>query len=76
VSAPATAILFSGNVFGLSHHNLACLKNYFSDEYLNYALNNRQEWEDKGEKAVQDMVEKYENMDPKDFYALATGERK
>lgn len=29
-----------------------------SDEYLNYALRNRQEWEDKGKEIVESMVEK------------------
>ena len=28
-----------------------------SDEYLNYAIKNRQEWEDKGEAVVAEMVE-------------------
>lgn len=32
-----------------------------SDEYLNYALENRQEWEAKGESIVQSLVEKYGN---------------
>jgi hypothetical protein len=30
-----------------------------SDEYLNYALENRREWQSKGEEAVKRMVEKY-----------------
>jgi hypothetical protein len=30
-----------------------------SDEYLNYALANRKEWANKGEKAVNLMMEKY-----------------
>lgn len=32
-----------------------------SDECLNYALQNRQEWESKGEEVVKDMVERYKN---------------
>jgi class 3 adenylate cyclase len=32
-----------------------------SDEYLNYAMQNRQEWADKGEEVVAEMVEKYSN---------------
>ena len=30
-----------------------------SDEYLNYALENRQEWEAKGESVVASLIEKY-----------------
>jgi hypothetical protein len=30
-----------------------------SDEYLNYAMENRREWESKGEEAVKKMIEKY-----------------
>ena len=30
-----------------------------SNEYLNYAMKNRQEWEDKGQELVADMLEKY-----------------
>jgi hypothetical protein len=30
-----------------------------SNEYLNYAMKNRQEWEDKGKELVADMLEKY-----------------
>ena len=33
-----------------------------SDEYLNYAENNRREWEDKGKQIVSDMVEKFYNL--------------
>ena len=31
-----------------------------SDEYLNYALANRREWEEKGEEIVQSYVESYQ----------------
>ena len=34
-----------------------------SDEYLNYALENRREWASKGEGAVAKMVEKYSKKD-------------
>jgi hypothetical protein len=30
-----------------------------SNEYLNYAMKNRQEWKEKGEGVVADMLEKY-----------------
>jgi hypothetical protein len=33
-----------------------------SDEYLNYALENRREWENKGEEAVARMVAKYQSV--------------
>ena len=32
------------------------------DEYLNYAMTNRKEWEARGEEAVTEMVEKYKNL--------------
>jgi class 3 adenylate cyclase len=35
-----------------------------SNEYLNYALKNRQEWEDKGKELVEDMLEKYSASQP------------
>jgi hypothetical protein len=31
-----------------------------SDEYLSYAMQNRKEWEDRGEKMVEEMVERFE----------------
>lgn len=43
---PLTRKLKECGVFGVS-----------SDEYLNYALKNREEWEAKGEEAVAQMVE-------------------
>jgi hypothetical protein len=33
-----------------------------SDEYLNYAMKNRQEWEDKGEEVVAEMLEKCSSL--------------
>jgi hypothetical protein len=30
-----------------------------SDEYLNYALENRREWANKGEEVVENMIKKY-----------------
>ena len=33
-----------------------------SDEYLNYALQNRKEWEDVGEQAVAEMIEKVQKV--------------
>jgi hypothetical protein len=29
-----------------------------SDEYLNYAMRNRKEWEDRGQEVVREMMEK------------------
>ena len=39
------------SVFGIS-----------SDEYLNYAVKNRKEWEHRGQEVVADMIQKYEAM--------------
>ena len=36
------------------------------DEYLNYAKANRKEWEDRGEEAVVEMLEKFKEMYPDD----------
>jgi hypothetical protein len=33
-----------------------------SDEYLNYAMKNRQEWEERGEEVVAEMMEKVNKM--------------
>jgi hypothetical protein len=33
-----------------------------SDEYLNYAMKNRQEWKDKGEEVVVEMLKKYSSL--------------
>jgi hypothetical protein len=35
-----------------------------SNEYLNYAMKNRQEWEGKGKEIVADMLEKYSASQP------------
>jgi hypothetical protein len=32
-----------------------------SDEYLNYAMNNRMEWESRGKERVEEMMDKYRN---------------
>lgn len=32
-----------------------------SDEYLNYAMANREEWENRGPEIVAEMIEKFEN---------------
>ncbi len=37
-----------------------------SEEYLNYAKQNRREWENKGQQIVQEMVLSLENKDPKE----------
>ena len=47
-SIPLAKKLKDCGIFGVS-----------SDEYLNYALENRQEWEAKGESIVKSLVEKY-----------------
>ena len=47
-SIPLAKKLKECGVFGVS-----------SDEYLNYALENRQEWEAKGEGIVKSLIEKY-----------------
>ena len=39
------------SVFGIS-----------SDEYLNYAMKNRKEWEHRGQEVVAEMIQKYESM--------------
>ncbi|CAJ1964592.1 unnamed protein product [Cylindrotheca closterium] len=35
-----------------------------SDEYLNYAMENRREWANKGEEVIQKMIAKYSNQQP------------
>ena len=46
-----------------------------SDEYLNYALENRREWLSKGEDAVKRMIEKYSKPeDDKEEEKPASGE--
>lgn len=52
---PLTKKLKECGVFGVS-----------CDEYLNYAVANRKEWESRGEDAVAEMVEKYNNLYRKD----------
>ena len=51
-----------------------------SDEYLTYAENNRNEWEEKGEDIVKSMVEKYRVMmdsyEPKKPESKAKGKAK
>jgi hypothetical protein len=36
------------------------------DEYLNYATNNRNEWVNRGEEVVEEMVEKYKDLLPEE----------
>ena len=51
-----------------------------SDEYLTYAENNRNEWEEKGETIVKNMLEKYKVMmddyEPKKPESKAKGKTK
>ena len=38
-----------------------------SDEYLNYAEKNRQEWEERGEEVVAELVEKAKTFEKNNF---------
>lgn len=47
-----------------------------SDEYLNYAMENRREWEEKGEAFVQELVQKYLTEDREDTNKLVEEHRR
>jgi hypothetical protein len=53
VQIPLAKKLKECGVFGVS-----------CDEYLNYAVTNRKEWEERGEEVVAEMKEKYANLLP------------
>jgi len=47
-----------------------------SDEYLNYAMENRREWEEKGEAFVEELVQKYLKEDREDTNKLVESHRR
>ena len=47
-----------------------------SDEYLNYAMENRREWEEKGEAFVKELVQRYLEEDREDTLKLVEDHRR
>lgn len=47
-----------------------------SDEFLNYALENKKEWEERGQEVVQEMTEKMLRMDQRQKKSLCNEDEK